>query len=320
MEWVETTGKTVEEAKDAALDQLGIDEQDAEFEVLEEAKSGLFGRLRSEARVRARIRPTRPRPKMERRDRKRRPTAGEANAAPEVEGSAPAEVTPPPARRKSTTASAATAAPVPTEDAPALARTRTRKAATIVADTTGDDVPAPAPAARSTRTRPASPASDRSEGAPVEQRTIETQQTVLQTFFEGLLDAFDLDGEVVVDVVDEDTLEAKLSGDDLGLLIGPKGATLMALQDLARSAVQRPGDARFRVDVGGYRERRREALERFTRTVADQVLATGEAVSLEPMNAADRKVVHDTANTIDGVQTSSEGEDPRRRVVLSPDA
>jgi spoIIIJ-associated protein len=72
MEWVETTGKTVEEAKDAALDQLGVDEQDAEFEVLDEGKVGLFGRMRSEARVRARVRPTTPRAKEDRRDRKRR--------------------------------------------------------------------------------------------------------------------------------------------------------------------------------------------------------------------------------------------------------
>ena len=57
MEWVETTGKTVEEAKDAALDQLGVDEQDAEFEVIEEPRTGLFGRTRGEARVRARVRP-----------------------------------------------------------------------------------------------------------------------------------------------------------------------------------------------------------------------------------------------------------------------
>src|ERR1700756_1405416 len=71
MEWVETTGRTLEEAKDAALDQLGVDEQDAEFEVLEEPKSGLFGRLRSEARVRARVVPTAPRPKVERRERRR---------------------------------------------------------------------------------------------------------------------------------------------------------------------------------------------------------------------------------------------------------
>ena len=71
MQWVEVTGRTVEEAKEAALDQLGVDEQDAEFEVLEEPKSGLFGRLRSEARVRARVVPTAPRPKVDRRDRRR---------------------------------------------------------------------------------------------------------------------------------------------------------------------------------------------------------------------------------------------------------
>ncbi len=74
MEWVETTGRTLEEAKDAALDQLGVHEDDAEFEVVEEPKSGLFGLTRREARVRARVRPTAPRPKVERRDRRRRST------------------------------------------------------------------------------------------------------------------------------------------------------------------------------------------------------------------------------------------------------
>ena len=84
MEWVETTGRTVEEAKDAALDQLGVDEHDAEFELVEEPKFGLFGRLRAEARVRARVRPTTPRPKDDRRDRrKRKPRAGSDEAAGE---------------------------------------------------------------------------------------------------------------------------------------------------------------------------------------------------------------------------------------------
>ena len=75
MEWVETTGRTVEDAKEAALDQLGVDESDAEFEVVEEARAGLFGRLRGEARVRARVRPTAPRAKDDRRDRRRRARA-----------------------------------------------------------------------------------------------------------------------------------------------------------------------------------------------------------------------------------------------------
>ena len=71
MEWVETTGRTVEEAKNAALEMLGVDVDDAEFEIVEEPKPGLFGRTRGEARVRARVRPTQVRPKTERRDRRR---------------------------------------------------------------------------------------------------------------------------------------------------------------------------------------------------------------------------------------------------------
>src|SRR5437763_16879014 len=80
MEWVETTGRTVEEAKDRALDQLGVHEEDAEFEIVDEPRPGLFGRMRGEARVRARVRPTRPRPKAERRERRRKPRASEEPA------------------------------------------------------------------------------------------------------------------------------------------------------------------------------------------------------------------------------------------------
>ena len=69
MEWVETTGESVEDAKSRALDQLGVDESDAEFEVLEEPRAGLFGRMRGEARVRARVRPTVARRARDRRDR-----------------------------------------------------------------------------------------------------------------------------------------------------------------------------------------------------------------------------------------------------------
>src|SRR3954454_20264380 len=86
MEWVETTGKTLEEAKDAALDQLGVAEDDAEFEVVEEAKLGLFGRVRAEARVRARVRPTAPRPKDDRRDRRRRDQRKKSSGTSDTSG------------------------------------------------------------------------------------------------------------------------------------------------------------------------------------------------------------------------------------------
>jgi spoIIIJ-associated protein len=81
-----------------------------------------------------------------------------------------------------------------------------------------------------------------------------------------------------------------------------------------------PGQAagRIRLDVGGYRQRRREALERFTQSIAEEVRASGVQKALEPMSPADRKVVHDTVNEMDGVSTISEGEDARRRVVIIP--
>ena len=105
------------------------------------------------------------------------------------------------------------------------------------------------------------------------------------------------------------------------MLIGPRGQTLSAIQELTRTVAQRKvaeGQPRIVVDVAGYRKDRREALERFTRDVAAQVVASGVVRVLEPMPPADRKVVHDTVNSIDGVSTSSEGEEPRRRVVIQP--
>jgi spoIIIJ-associated protein len=149
----------------------------------------------------------------------------------------------------------------------------------------------------------------------------EQRETVVQ-FLDGLVDAFGATATVEVEEVDDETLEAKVVGDDLGLLIGPKGATLQAVQEITRTVVQRAAEpgrgARVRVDIGGYREHRREALGRFTRQIAEQVLSGGSAVALEPMSAPDRKVVHDTVNEIDGVVSSSQGDDPDRRVVISP--
>jgi spoIIIJ-associated protein len=152
--------------------------------------------------------------------------------------------------------------------------------------------------------------------------SLEEQGEMVQDFLDGLVDAFELDGELRTEEVDEEMIEVQVVGDDLGLLIGPKGQTLAAVQELARTVVQRRAEGnprgRFRIDVGGYRQRRREALERFTRSVADEVKASGVQKALEPMNASDRKVVHDTINEIDGVETTSEGEEPQRRVVILP--
>jgi spoIIIJ-associated protein len=272
MEWVETTGRTVEEAKDRALDQLGVDEHDAEFEILEEPRPGLFGRVRGEARVRARVRPARPRPKVERRDRRRKPR--EAGA--------------------------------PERDATEVA-TMVDEAGPAPADELSPE-PVPALAATAARDAGAKANGDGAAGA---------------RFLEGLAQAFGLQATATVVSVADDEVEVQLSGDELGILIGPRGQTLLAVQDLTRLAVhhqegERTG--RLRIDIAGYRQRRREALTRFVEQVAAEVKQTGVARALEPMAAADRKVVHDTVNGIAGLTTTSEGEDPRRRVVIRPAA
>jgi spoIIIJ-associated protein len=151
--------------------------------------------------------------------------------------------------------------------------------------------------------------------------SLDEQAEIARAFVDGLLQRFGISAQVSMDV-GEDSVEVQVEGPQLGLLIGPKGQTLSAIQELTRTAVQHRVSghtARVIVDVAGYRQRRKEALERFTRQVAQDVLATGVQKVLEPMTAPDRKIVHDTANGIPGIRTASEGEDPRRRVLIMVD-
>jgi spoIIIJ-associated protein len=289
MEWVETTGRTTEEAKDHALDQLGVDESDAEFEILEEPRPGLFGRIRGEARVRARVRPTAPRPKVERRDRRDR-------------------------RSKDKSRSADTAPPRTNgEDRPADAEGADDGDR---AETAFPREPAPA------RTRSMTPPPEETTMSNGEHSPEEVAEDAT-AFVVGLLDAFGLDGTVAASQPADGEIEIAVEGEGLGLLVGPKGQTLLAIQDLTRLVAQRhvgPGSPRLGVDVGGYRQRRVEALRRFSLQVAEQVVETGLPKTLEPMAAADRKVVHDALTDVTGVSTLSEGEEPYRRVVIVPEA
>jgi len=276
MEWVETTGRTIEEAKNAALEMLGVDVDDAEFEIIEEPKPGLFGRTRGEARVRARVRPTQVRPKTERRDRRRR-EGGRENGRSEGN------------------------------------RNGGEKRNGSRGQGGGERKPRPEREARP----PREPREERPKGDPVDPAVVGAQAV---GFLEGLTAAFGLSGKVVL-VREDEEMEVQVNGEDLGLLVGPKGNTLLALQDLTRVVAQRrlgDHDTRLRVDVAGYRERRRDALSRFATKVANDVIETGKPRMLEPMASADRKVVHDTLAELDGVTTRSRGEDPYRQIVVEP--
>jgi spoIIIJ-associated protein len=295
MEWVETVAKTLAEAREMALDRLGVGEDDAEFEVLEEPKPGLFGRVRGEARVRARVRPTAVRPKQDRRSRGRSQRT-DAPAPQQALVDAPAPALPDGNEpREAESGGSASRGRHGKRNRP-----KQQKELTAMSDDQGAD------------DRPSDEAAEAVEPTAVGEAAVE--------FMNGLSEAFGVKATASLHV-EGNELDVRVDGDDLGLLIGPGGRTLMAVQDLARVAAQRrlgDHDTRLRIDVAGYRERRRAALEKFAVAVAHEVRETGQTKALEPMASADRKVVHDSIHEIEGVASHSDGEEPRRRVVITP--
>ncbi|HZA78694.1 MAG TPA: RNA-binding cell elongation regulator Jag/EloR [Acidimicrobiales bacterium] len=340
MEWVVTTGRTVAEAVESALDQLGVDEQDAEIDVVQLPQKGLFGRLRTEAQVRARVRPTAPRPKIDRRDRRRADRRGRDGERSRAKGRSPGRGDGSGGRGGSAGGGARDTAGRPREAAIQAGDEPTSDTTVAVVGgdvapsdettTAGSHAPGSASARRRRRRggRTAKGANVVSEStqpteAPVPaELDIEGQRRAVETFLTDLLSAFGRSDATLTVAVTDDAIEASVDGTELGLLVGQKGVTLQAVQELVRSMVQRrfvgQTHARVRVDVAGYRARRQVALERFAREVAESVKASGVAKALDPMGSADRKIVHDAVNEIEGVSTVSEGEDSARRVVIRP--
>lgn len=214
MREVERSAASVEEAIEAALDELGVSEQEAEIEIVQEPQKGLLGFGAQEAVVKVRI----------------------------------------------------------------------RQEELVVAD-------------------------------------VEEQAELAEEFVAGLLERMGLDAEVDHNEVDGVMYVDVLAGEDaegMGLLIGRHGQTLDALQEVVRSAVQRQTQARCRVlvDVEDYRKRRRSQVAEKARAAAVRVGRTGRSERLEPMSPYERKIVHDAVSEVSGVETSSEGEEPQRRVVI----
>ncbi len=143
---------------------------------------------------------------------------------------------------------------------------------------------------------------------------------VAADYLESLLDILDLDGDLDMDVEGERAVVA-IVGKGLGALVGDKGETLEALQELTRLAVQREMGVRSRLmlDIGGFRARRRAELATLGTAVAERVASSGESERLAAMTPFERKVVHDAVAQVAGVRSESEGEEPQRRVVVLPD-
>ena len=136
-------------------------------------------------------------------------------------------------------------------------------------------------------------------------------------FLSGLIGKMGLDAQVE-SRVEGDTAHVDVVGEDLGALIGRRGQTLDAVQEITRTAVQRRLRARIRllVDVEGYRARRRESLAEYAKQMAQRAKERGTEIELEPMNAYERKIVHDAVAEVEGAASFSEGEEPNRKVIV----
>jgi len=351
------TGKTVGEAKEAALEQLGVAEADAELIVVSEPKTGLFGRVRGEARVRARVRPVGPRPRRQRRsshDRKNGSAGGGKRSGGDsgggtagaggTSGSSSNKGIREPAggrnvSRPRTEANGVgggkegereTASPQSGENGGRSRSSRRRRSragsrgANVAVGTKGVGDGGVISQRNGVREGSRDRTLERSQmeesAEMAEGMTLEEQVEIAKTFLVGLLDQYGFEASLETRIIDSETVEVAANGEGLGLLVGPKGSTLAALQDVTRTVVQRRFPSRtdrILVDVAGYRERRVAALKRFSQQIADEVKESGTERVLEPMSPADRKVVHDAINEIDGVVTRSEGEDAARHVVIA---
>jgi len=325
VEWVEVAGKTVEDATERALDQLGVAVGDAEVIVVSEPKTGLFGRMRVEARVRARVRPVGARPRRERPRRGNKSGQGSRQGGGQLAGSGGGSASREPAAGPTSNGSgsaSAQAAGTGAGTSRSARRRRNRSKSTTGGGGSREDSRSGStagPSAERAAKRSAEPTKETEDMA--EGMTLEEQGEIGRAFVAGLLSEFGMEGTVETRLLDEDTVEIAATGEDLGILVGPRGSTLAALQDLTRAVVQRQCPSRtdrILVDVAGYRERRSAALKRFSLQIAEEVLASGQEKALEAMSPADRKVVHDAVNEMAGVVTRSEGEDPNRHIVIAP--
>jgi spoIIIJ-associated protein len=154
--------------------------------------------------------------------------------------------------------------------------------------------------------------------APKSVAKLEEEGDIAADYLEGLLDIADLDGDIDIDV-ENGRASLAIVGGKLSHLVGGEGEVLDAIQELTRLAVQTStGDrSRLMLDIDGFRAGRRKELTALAQEMADEAKKTGGSIKLDPMNAFERKIIHDTIQTL-GLTSESDGEDPNRFVVIYP--
>ncbi len=327
MKSIESSGKTVEDAVRAGLQQLGCDAADVTIDVLEAGRPGLFGMFGKLAKVRLTLKENDldfEMPSLSLDSQKTRAPKPEKKAEPKK-----AEKTEAPAPKK---AEAPAAAPRKAEktEAPEMAKAEEAPAAEVpAAEAPAAEAPAAeAPRAprrsRSNRAEKAERAESRPEKkndepfVPSDPETLSEAGRIAYDFLKNVTEKMGV--QVAIRVTEEaDHLSVAMMGDTLGILIGRRGDTLDALQYLVSLQVNksREGYMRVSLDTENYRAKREEALTRLAQRMAARARKTGRKVTLEPMNPYERRVLHSALQNNPYVTTHSEGEEPYRRVVIT---
>ena len=279
IKFIDMTGKTEDEAIRRALEQLGLERDDVSVEILERAKSGFLGIGGSPATVRVSYDDGQPEPK-----------------------------------------------PEPVKPEPKSAAPKAEKKPVYCAEVLQKEVRAREKQEREAK-RGERRAEPKAEKAPREPAVLgeeirDEKSEQIRTFLSGLLEHMDAKAEVKVYEVEKNRYKVILEGEKLGALIGRRGETLDAIQQLTNYSINRGGEskrARVQIDAENYREKREESLERLAQKVAGKVVKYRRNVTLEPMNAYERHVIHTALQDTPYITTFSIGTEPNRRVVVSYD-
>lgn len=279
IKFIDMTGKTEDEAIRRALEQLGLERDDVSVEILERAKSGFLGIGGSPATVRVSYDDGQPEPK-----------------------------------------------PEPVKPEPKSAAPKAEKKPVYCAEVLQKEVRAREKQEREAKRgeRRAEPKAEKAprEPAVLGEEVRDEKSEQIRTFLSGLLEHMDAKAEVKVYEVEKNRYKVILEGEKLGALIGRRGETLDAIQQLTNYSINRGGEskrARVQIDAENYREKREESLERLAQKVAGRVVKYRRNVTLEPMNAYERHVIHTALQDTQYITTFSIGTEPNRRVVVSYD-
>lgn len=305
-----STGKTIDLAVEAALNQLGLDRDSVSVMVLQQAKSGFLGFGAQPAKVQLSYEV--PDPVEEKVPEKPKSALGSASRSKPKATALPDTAKPQPPKPEAPKAEApkpaATAAEPPRQDKPAAPRPPRAPRPERKFD-------APKAPREPREPRPERKVEPPKEYTPAEPGSTEEK---IEQFIQGLLEHMGSKAVPHCWKVDGNTYKVDLTGEDLGYLIGRRGDTLDAIQHLTNYTVNRDVDGHIRVNVDAesYREKREDSLRRYARKKAQQVLKARRRTTLEPMNAYERHVIHAALQDMENITTHSTGVEPNRRVVI----